>query len=332
MSVTIKEIADHAHVSIATVSRALNNNSNVKKSTREAIQKLAQELNYVPNFVARTLVKKKANVISIILPEVGGEFFPEIIKGVDQIAYRNDYNLIIAGSHSERNTVESVLNFMIQNLVDGVILMVPSISNQLKEILATKNFPIVVINGYNKVEGVDSVGIDNFQGAYSMTDYLIKNRGYQDIAFIRGPSINSDAEQRKLGYLSALKDNNIQFRNEWIINGDFTIKGGELACSRLLSLIKKPKAIFAANDMMAAGCYKVINKLGLKIPQDVAVVGFDHIPLSEFLTPKLTTVHVPTDEIGRTAAKLLFKVLEEGEHHEVQHCKITTGIIVQKSC
>ncbi len=332
MSVTIKEIADRAHVSIATVSRALNNNQNVKKSTKELIQKLAKELNYTPNFVARTLVKKKTNVISIILPEVGGEFFPEIIKGVDQIAYRNNYHLVVASSHSERNTVESILNFMAQSLVDGVILMVPSISNQLKEILATKKFPIVVINGYNKVESVDSVGIDNFQGAYSMTDYLINKKGYKDIAFIRGPSINSDAEQRKLGYLAALKDNDIEYQDDWIINGDFTIKGGELACSRLLSLIKKPKAIFAANDMMAAGCYKVISSLGLKIPEDVAVVGFDHISLSEFLTPKLTTVHVPTDEIGRTAAKLLFKILNDDENHEVQHRKITTGIIIGESC
>ncbi len=332
MSITIKEIAEKANVSIATVSRALNDNPNVKESTKELIRNLAQEMNYSPNFVARTLVKKKTNVIGIILPEVGGEFFPEIIKGVDEVAYQNEYHVFVASSHSERNTVESILGFMSKSMVDGVILMLPSITDHIRNLIKRTRIPIVLINGYSKMEEVSSVGIDNFQGAYTMTNFLIQNKGYDKISFIKGPDINSDAKLRLKGYKAALEDNKIPINHEWIVDGDFTIKGGELAASRLLSLINKPSVIFAANDMMAAGCYRVIDQLGLTIPDDIAVVGFDHIPMSEFLNPKLTTVHVPTDEIGRKAAKLLLDILENSETTKPQHIKITTGLIVGKSC
>ncbi len=332
MSITIKEIAEKANVSIATVSRALNNNPNVKESTRELIKNLAQEMNYSPNFVARTLVKKKTNVIGIILPEVGGEFFPEIIKGVDEVAYQNEYHVFVASSHSERNTVESILEFMSKSMVDGVILMLPSINDQIRDLIKKINIPIVLINGYSNIEEISSVGIDNFQGAYSMTNFLINNKSIDKIAFIKGPDINSDAKLRLKGYKAALEDNNIEINEEWIIDGDFTIKGGEIAASRLLSLLNKPSAIFAANDMMAAGCYRVIESLGLKIPSDIAVVGFDHIPLSEFLNPRLTTVHVPTDEIGRKAAQLLLDTLTDGDDAIPRHIKITTGLIIGNSC
>ncbi len=332
MSITIKEIAEKANVSIATVSRALNNSPKVKEATKELIMNLAQEMNYSPNFVARTLVKKKTNVIGLILPEVAGEFFPEIIRGVDEISYLNKYHLFVASSHSERNTVDSILGFMSKSMVDGVILMLPSISEQIRDLIKRIKIPIVLINGYNNIEQVSSVGIDNFQGAYSITNFLIKNKGYNEIAFIKGPETNADARLRLKGYKAALKDNNIKINDEWIVEGNFTIKSGELAASRLLSLIKKPSAIFAANDMMAAGCYRVVDAMGLKIPDDVAVVGFDHIPLSEFLSPKLTTVHVPADEIGRKAAQLLLEIMGSENNIKPKHIKISTGLIIGKSC
>lgn len=329
---TIKEVAEKANVSIATVSRALNNHPKISSATKEYILQIAGELNYKPNFTARGLAKKSTKIIGLVLPEIQGDFFTEVIKGVDQVAHSGGYHVLVAGSHSERNIVESIMSFMGQSMVDGVILMIPAINDQLKEIISGPNTPpVVIINGKHSEEDFDVVYIDNFQGAYSITNYLIKNYGYTKIAHIKGPPKNNDATERLAGYKTALNDNGIELSDEWIINGDFTITGGEFACSRLLSLREKPEIIFAGNDMMAVGCYKVIKAHGLSIPDDIGVVGFDHTFLSEFISPSLTTVHVPILEASRTAASLLLEKIENKEHKS-RHIKISTGLIFGESC
>ncbi len=333
MKLTIKEIADKAHVSIATVSRALNGDAKVKGDTRELILKIANDLNYRPNLAARNLVKNETKIIGLVLPEIQGDFYTEVIKGVDTEAHNGGYHVIVAGSHSERSIMESIMSFMGQSMVDGVILMIPSLNDQIKEIINVPNTPpVVIVNGNHKIEGSDLVYIDNFQGAYSITDYLINNMGYKRIAHIKGPITNNDAIGRHLGYIAALKDNGMEPNEDWIINGDFTIKSGEIACSRLLSLREKPDVIFAGNDIMAAGCYRVIKSHGLEIPDDIGVVGFDHTFLSEFMSPMLTTVHVPIAEVGKTAAALLLEKIKKGKDHITRKIKISTGIIIGKSC
>jgi len=332
MKMTIKEVAERANVSIATVSRALNNHPKISHATKEYILKIAEELNYKPNFTARSLAKKETKIIGLVLPEIQGDFFTEVIKGVDQVAHSGGYHVVVAGSHSERSIVESIMSFMGESMVDGVILMIPAISDQLKELISIDNAPsVVIINGKHDIEDFDIVYIDNFQGAYSITDYLLKNYGYTKIAHIKGPNKNNDAAERLAGYKAALIDNNIEPLDEWIVNGDFTIKGGEFACSRLLSLRDKPEVIFAGNDMMAAGCYRVIKAHGLSIPGDIGIVGFDHTFLSEFISPPLTTVHVPILEVGKTAASLLLEKIKNKEHKPEQ-IKISTGIILGESC
>lgn len=330
MNITIKDIAREANVSIATVSRALNNKSNVDEYTKQNILKIAEELKYKPNFIARNLVKQETNVIGLVLPEIQGDFFTEIIKGIDQHAFPRGYNTVVAGSHSQRTIVESMIHFMDKSMIDGIIIMVPAVNDQIKEIIDRSTIPVVLISGKNELVDIDTVSIDNYQGAYSMTDYLIK-QGYTKIAHVRGPSNNNDAVERKKGYLDALKAYGIPVREDWIINGEFSLKGGEYAASRLLSLLDKPEVIFAGNDMMAIGCYKVIRAHGLKIPQDIGVTGFDDISISDLLNPRLTTVHVPISELGRTAANLLLNRIEKeknNEQIEPKHIKISTGIII----
>ncbi len=333
MKLTIKEIADKANVSIATVSRALNGDLKVKGETRELILKIASDLNYRPNLAARNLVKNETKIIGLVLPEIQGDFYTEVIKGVDTVAHNGGYHVIVAGSHSERSIMESIMSFMGQSMVDGVVLMIPSLSEQIREVINIPNTPpVVLVNGNNKIEDIDQVYIDNIQGSFSIVEYLIKNLGYRRIAHIKGPSTNNDAIGRFQGYVSALKENGIDINEDWIINGDFTIKSGEIACSRLLSLRDKPEVIFAGNDMMAAGCYRVIKSHGLVIPDNMGVVGFDHTLLSELMSPVLTTVHVPIAEVGKTAAALLLERIKEGEKHSPRKVKISTGIIIGKSC
>lgn len=331
MAITIKEIAGKAKVSIATVSRALNNDPKVRPETKDLILGLAKHLEYKPNIRARNFARKKTNIIGIVLPEVVDEFFTEIIRGIDEVACASGYNTMVAGTHRERTMAESIRNFSGRGVVDGIILMAPSINDKIKEILTKSDTPVVIINGNNELDIFDQVGIDNFQGAYSITEYLVKTLGYSKIAHITGPALNNDAIERLTGYVTALRDNKQSIRNEWIISGDFTIKGGENACRRLLSLPEKPQVIFAANDMTAIGCYKAVQSFGLNIPQDIGIAGYDDVFVSQFLTPRLTTVHVPILELGRTAASLLMHRIHD-ENGKRKQIKISTGVVVGCSC
>jgi DNA-binding LacI/PurR family transcriptional regulator len=332
MPITIKEIADKARVSIATVSRALNDDEKVKPETRQVILSIAREFHYKPNILARSLVKNQSNIIGVVLPEVDGEFFSEIIHGIDEIAYTGGYHTIVASSHSQRSIVESLIDFMGESLVRGIILIAPNISNQIRSIVQQSSIPILLINSNHDLDHLDSVGIDNYRGSYTMTEFLIKKCGYKKIAHIKGPVQNDDAIQRKLGYIHAMNDNNMSIKDEWIINGDFTVASGEHACRRLLSLDDMPEAVFAGNDMMALGCYKAAKSYGLKIPDDIGVAGFDDIFLADFLTPRLTTVHIPISEIGKASAELLLNRILNGDLSEPKSIKISTGLVVGDSC
>lgn len=334
MKATIYDIANKAGVSTATVSRALGDKSDtVKPETRKRIIQISDDLNFRPNSLAKNLAKRTTSAIGLVLPDIQGDFYNQIIKGVDEIAFSGGYHLIVASSHSKRNMVESLLGFMRESLVDGVILMIPSMNSQLEDVLAKYKIPVVIINDIQAFDKYDIVSIDNYQGAYSIIDYTIKTYNHSKIAMITGPASNHDSQMRKKGYTCALKDAGITIRKDWIIEGDFTTKGGELACSRILSLKEKPDVIFAANDNMAAGCYNVAESLGFKIPDDIGIIGFDHIELGSFLRPKLTTVHVPASEIGKTSTQLLINRLSNKEYNsfEPKNIKISTGIIIGDS-
>ena len=334
MSITIKEIAEKANVSIATVSRALNNDKNVRPDTRKVILSIAKDLKYKPNILARSLAKNKSNIIGVVLPDVDGEFFSEIIHGVDEIVYPDGYHTIVASSHSQRSIVESLVRFMGESLIRGIIIIVPTISEQIKDILDNSTIPATVINSKGQGIDHDTVTIDNYQGAFSMCEYLIK-AGYKKIAHIKGPYNNDDAIQRTEGFIDALKKYKIPIHNEWIINGEFTAESGKDACRRILTMNNKPEVIFAANDMMALGCYKAIRSFGLRIPEDIGVAGFDDIFISQFLTPRLTTVHVPIAEIGRAAAAALINRIEnesENGNSDLKSLKVSTGLVIGGSC
>lgn len=329
MTVSIKEIAKKANVSLATVSRALNDHPGVKPETKELILEIARELNYEPSGLVKTLIRRNKDVVGFVVPEIWGEFYTDIINGLDDVASQEGFHLIVASSHSKRNIVESILNFMQESLVDGIILMIPSMNEQVKEIITKSKTPIVLITGKNEWGNISTVTIKNFQGTYSMTKFLVEQLGYQKIAVIRGPDENYDSSERLEGFISAMLEFGIPIKNEWILSGNFDVRSGELACSRLLAMIEKPEVIFCFNDMMALGCYKHINKVGLSIPGDIAVVGFDHIMLSEIIHPTLTTVHVPKRELGSEAMNILLQLIRnKNKNIEAKHIRVSTGIVV----
>lgn len=331
MAATIKEIAKFANVSIATVSRALANDEKVKPETRQLVMEVAGKLNYNPNLLARNFVKKQSNIIGMVLPDISDEFFSELIKGVDETSFHNNYFTMITSSHENRSLETAVSTLMGGGLVGGIILLIPRLSSKLKEILNFNRVPYVIISGDNDIGNYDVVSIDNYQAAYNITAFLIREKGYSKVAHITGPADNYDAIIRRNGFTDACRDNGAEVRPEWLIEGKFTRKSGEEACEKLLSLSNKPQAVLAANDMMALGCYNVCFTKGLNIPGDLGIAGFDDIFLARHLSPSLTTVQVNIEEVGKIATKLLISRMQ-GDHSAAQKIKVTAQLKIRNSC
>lgn len=214
-----------------------------------------------------------------------------------------------------------------------MILLVPNINKTLKNILSQTTIPFVIISGGMHSSDFDVVSIDNYQGAYDMTNYLIKKCGYKKIAHITGPKDNDDAKIRVKAFLEACKNNNIKVPDNFIVEGDFTRETGTRLGVHLMNLKNRPEVIFAANDMMALGCYDAASKKGLSIPEDIAIFGFDNIFVSQYLNPPLTTVAVQIEDEGRKAAELLIKKIEikDLKNSHPQKIKISTELVIRQS-
>lgn len=329
----IKEIARKAKVSVATVSRALNDDPKVTEETKQLVLKVATELNYKPNIVARNFAKKTSNIIGLILPDITDEFFSELIKGVDEVTYQHNFFTMVISSHRYlqlENTLSSVLR---NGLLGGLILLVPNISATLKNILAQTKIPFVIISGGMSTTNYDVVSVDNYQGAFDLTNYLIKKCGYSKIAHITGPSDNDDAKIRVKAFNDACLENKITVPKKFIVEGDFTRESGLRLGMELMSLKNKPEVIFAANDMMALGCYDAAFKKGLHIPDDIAVAGFDDIFVSQYLNPPLTTVRAQIEDEGKRAAELLIEKIKSkiSVNNQPKKIKIATELVIRNS-
>lgn len=329
----IKEIARRAKVSVATVSRALNDDPKVTPETKRLVHKIADELNYKPNIIARNFVKKTSNIIGLILPDITDEFFSELIKGVDEVTYQHNFFTMVISSHRYLH-LENTLNSVLRNgLLGGMILLVPNISISLKNILSQTKIPFVIISGGSNSSSYDVVAVDNYQGAYDMTTYLIKKCGYTKIAHISGPMKNDDAKLRIKAFKDACRQNDVNIPKNYLVEGDFTRESGLRLAMELMSLKNKPEVIFAANDMMALGCYDAASKKGMSIPDDIGVVGFDDIFVSQYLNPPLTTVSAQIEDEGKRAAELLIEKIKSKSVNSYQSkkIKIATELVIRNS-
>jgi len=239
---------------------------------------------------------------------------------------------MISTSHSQRDMLETSLEFMNSGRVDGVVLMAPSLQNELSEVYTVSKRPVVFINCCPALKSIVSFNINNFQGSYSIVQHLI-DHGYKKIAMITGPENNTDALERLRGYKKALTDNGLQVNAAHLISGDFSIRSGYYGFIRLMNQKDKPQAIFAANDMMAVGIYEAAAHAKVYIPDDIAVVGFDDILLSRVLTPRLTTIHVPIVELGSRAMQYLLKMINgDIDQQESYKEELSTGLVIGGSC
>jgi LacI family transcriptional regulator len=330
MSASIKEVALKAGVSIATVSRVLNDKGPVAVETRRRILDAIEKLRYVPHGAARSLITNQTDTIGVLLPDLYGEFFSEVIRGVDQAARRNGFHVLISGFHSDRAEIEAVLRAF-RGRVDGLIVLSPDVDAQSLRRNLPETLPVVLLD--TPVDGVDfdAINLDNHGGAFAMTRHLA-GLGHRRIALIRGPEENADARERRRGYRDALRAAGIEPVASLELPGDFSEEAGFAAGRRLLALEPRPTAVFAANDSMAIGCLFALREAGLSVPEDVALAGFDDIPIARYLTPPLSSVHVPISELGTRAMERLLFAVQSKNGHERRQETVATTLAIRGSC
>ena len=298
MAVTVKDVAREAQVSVATVSRVINGHSNVTEDTRARIIAIADRLRYVPDSAARGLATGLTNTVGVLLPDLHGEFFSEIIRGIDIAARRRGLHLLLSGMHGSAGEATLAIRAF-KGRVDGLLIMSPYADCAFLEANSSDDTPTVLMNTPVRGQSISAFCLDNRGGARDMVQHLF-NCGHRNIAFIGGPEDNFDATERLAGFQEALAALQPEATGS-VLRGDFSEESGYRAGQRISALTPRPDAVFAANDMMALGCLFSFNKCGIRVPDEIALAGFDDIPVARFVSPALTTVRVRMAELGDRA-------------------------------
>jgi LacI family transcriptional regulator len=308
--VTIRDIANAAGVSPATVSRILNSTATVDPDKEKLVLQAIERLNFQPNKTAQGLASGRSSTIGVLTQHLGSPFFGDMLLGIELGLRGSHYAPIFASSQWNMSADLAVLETLMRRQVDALIVIGGEIpSEQLREL--ADRLPIIILT--RQVEGLESqcVCLNNFEGAYRATTYLIE-MGHTSIAHITGHLSHQDAHDRRAGYLQALRDANLKMNADFIVEGDYTESAGVMAVARLFAARDGApfSAIFAANDQMAAGARLALHRRGIRVPEDVSLVGFDDLPYSSYMTPPLTTVRQPALEMGKKAAQLVLAMLE----------------------
>lgn len=327
---TIKEVARLAGVSTATVSRVFNNPEAVEPRTTRKVRDAALKLHYVPHPLGRGLSTQRTDSIGLLLPDLYGEFFSEIIRGCDQTAQKNHFHLIVSSSHANRQEIEAALGMM-RGRVDGLVIMSGHIDTELLRANIASSLPVVLLGCRDEAESFDSITIDNQGGAFQMVRHLL-GHGYMRIAIIKGPQTNFDARQRLQGFRRAIEEFGGDRGDGLEQPGSFTEASGYDAAERLLALSPRPRAIFAANDAMAIGALSALRDAGIHVPGEIALAGFDDIPVAAYLTPSLSTVHVGVDCLGVMAVQALLPAIRQRANTHRQQSVIDTTLSIRESC
>jgi LacI family transcriptional regulator len=329
MAVTIKDVAREAQVSIATVSRVVNGHGNVTDATRARILGVAERLRYVPDSAARSLITGLTHTIGVLLPDLYGEFFSEIIRGIDLAARKRGLHLLLSGVHGSSADAADAIRAL-RGRVDGLLIMSPHADSAFLAANLTDDTPTVLMNTRVLGNSHPAFVVDNRAGARTVVEHLAA-RGRRRIAFVAGPRDNFDAAERLVGYREGLA-HALPDAVALILDGDFSEEGGYRAGQQLLKLPVRPDAVFAANDTMAIGCLFALTEAGLRVPDDVALAGFDDIPIARFVSPPLTTVRVSIAELGSRALDRLAAAIDSPGREKVSTEILGAELVVRASC
>jgi LacI family transcriptional regulator len=317
MNITIYDVAREANVSMATVSRVVNGNPNVKPTTRKKVLEVIDRLGYRPNAVARGLASKKTTTVGVIIPDISNVFFGELARGIEDIATMYKYNIILSNSDQNKDKELHLLNTMLGKQVDGLVFMGGHITSDHVEEFEKSPAPIVLAGSIEETGRIPSVNIDQEQAVYDAVTTFI-NKGHKKIAIVIGPLHEPINEVKKMaGYKRALSDAGIEYNEDFIAEGDYTYDSGIEAFEKFLELENKPTAIFVGSDEMALGVVHGAKDKGFVVPDDFEVITSDNTRLSLMVRPQLTTVVQPLYDIGAVAMRLLTKLMNKEEVSEL---------------
>jgi DNA-binding LacI/PurR family transcriptional regulator len=313
-AVTIKDIAKALGLSTSTVSRALRDSYEISPETKKLVLECAEKLNYRPNPIALSLKERKTRSLGVVVCEIANSFFSQIINGIESVAYDKGYNVIISQSHEsyEREVID--LQYLSSRGVDGLIISVSTETSNYDHIknLHERGLPIVLFDRIAADINTHTVIVDNFKGAYEATEHLIQN-GYTKIAAISNSEFLSITSERLAGYKEALNANGIKINNDYIKHcfyGGMVFSEVEESINQLMTLKQKPEAVVTLSDKLTTGSLKTFKRRGMKVPDDMAIVGFSNSDLGELTDPPLTIVYQPAFEMGKGATELLLQLIE----------------------
>lgn len=333
-NVTLKEIAKELGLSAMTVSRAINNKANVDEKTKSRILQKAEEMGYTPNQLAQSLLSSKTYTIGVVIPEISHSFFPEVVRGIEEVTYKNKYQLILTHSAEQFEREKGAIETLRSKRVDGILISCSQNTTDTDYYKALKQtkLPLVFFDRCIEDIGFSCVSVNDRESACQITEHLI-GHGYTRIAHLRGPMEVSIGKKRFEGFKDAHLNNEIALNDSLILQAGLQEEGGYDAMKKLLQRPRKewPRAVMAVNDPVAFGAIEAIKEAGISIPDDIAIVGFSDDIRAELLSVPLTTVHQPAYEVGKAAAVKLLQLIErENEEHE--DIEVLTHLKIRSSC
>jgi len=325
------DVARTSGVSYSTVSRVLSGYEFVKESTYKRVMEAVQQLGYVVNLPARSLAGGRSRIIGLLVPNLDNTYVGTIARGIDQELIRVNYDLMLYTSHRHPGKESLYVSAIANGLTEGLLLVAPLVPTTYLDALREQNFPYVLVDQTDSTENSSVVEATNWQGAYEATRYLAQ-LGHSRIAFVTGATAVQSAIDRLGGYKAALADCDLPINEELIIAGDYQQQTSYEITKRLLQTVDPlPTAIFASNDLSAFGAMDASREHGLRIPNDISIIGFDDIPQASLVYPKLTTVRQPLEQMGRVAVKMLLEQIED-RSRSPQRVTLATELIIRDSC
>ena len=325
----IAEIARRANVSTATVSRTLNQSGPVKAATAKKVWRAVTALNYYPNSHARTLVSGRSRLIGLIVSDITNPFFPELVRTFQNLASQKQYDLLLTSTDYLTSRMTVCLRRMLERKVDGVAMMTSEMDLSLIKELSKRNVPIVFMDVGQMGPRMSHVSIDYGNGIRQAVDHVAA-LGHRQVAFISGPLELHSSRTRRQAFLDGLRHHGLTPDRKLIREGTHTAEGGQKAMTELLRLTRRPTAVVCSNDWTAIGALHAIHAAGLRVPDDISLVGFDDIPLASYTNPALTTVRMSAGDVGSTAFQALFSLIDQG-HVEGDVYQVPTGLVVRDS-
>ncbi len=334
---TIKDVAERAGVGIGTVSRVLNSSGYVSEETQQKVWKAIEQLRYIPNGAARTMVTKRSHILGVVLPDFTNPFFPNLARGIENEARKHGYTMIMINTDWEERNESQAIDTLCQHAIDGAILVASSNVIASVQKFSEAKIPVVLLDrGVDELDNISQVTVDHYKGARKAMAWAYE-KGHSHVGFLAGPVNVNSANLRLKGYLDAIgrediaPDEIVHYPELPIMRANFSFEKGQEATEELLRHHPEVTCIFAANDLSALGALSYLTSHGITVPNEIALIGFDDILMAALVHPSLTTIHQPTYEMGITAARMLLQTVAHPEQKPDKHI-IEPALVVRQTC